>query len=176
MGRLESSTGQDREPGRTAHRRMLALFDVGGEYGRAKSGTSKKRIRKSPSAKASRGPLIASARERQAMRKRIGEFLRARRLELGLSQGDITRTMGYASFNAVSNLETGREGLPAKRIYAWADILQLPRDAFFRFATGETEKMEVAKTSGPQADTLLRSEVDLVETYRRLPPKYTKNG
>ena len=153
---------------------MLALFDVRGEYGRTMSGTSKKRIRKSPSAKASRGPLIASARERQAMRKRIGEFLRARRLELGLSQGDITRTMGYASFNAVSNLETGREGLPAKRIYAWADILQLPRDAFFRFATGETEKMELTKRSTAETENLLQAEADLVETYRRLPPKYQR--
>ena len=105
----------------------------------------------------------------------MGEFLRARRQELGLSQGDITRALGYVSLNSVSNLETGREGLPAKRIYAWADILQLPRDAFFRFATGETEKMESTKAAAPSdGASLVHAEADLVAAYRRLPPKYQR--
>ena len=105
----------------------------------------------------------------------MGEFLRARRQELGLSQGDITRALGYVSLNSVSNLETGREGLPAKRVYAWADILQLPRDAFFRFATGETEKMESAKASGAaETEHLPQAEAALVAAYRRLPAKYQR--
>ena len=119
--------------------------------------------------------MVAGARDRQALRKRVGEFLRVRRQDLGLSQGDITRALGYVSLNSVSNLETGREGLPAKRIYAWADILQLPRDAFFRFATGETEKMESAKASAAvEAEHLPKAEADLVAAYRRLPPKYQR--
>jgi transcriptional regulator with XRE-family HTH domain len=118
---------------------------------------------------------VAGARERQVLRNRVGEFLRARRQELGLSQGDITRALGYVSLNSVSNLETGREGLPAKRIYAWADILQLPRDAFFHFATGETEKMEPAKAATPaDGASLVQAEADLVATYRRLPAKYQR--
>src|ERR1051325_12226167 len=71
------------------------------------------------------------------LRKRIGVFVRTRRQQLGLSQGDIIEVLGYVSRNSVSNIETGREGLPAKRIYAWADVLEVPRDAFFRFVTGE---------------------------------------
>jgi transcriptional regulator with XRE-family HTH domain len=138
------------------------------------SGTSTSKPRKRPSAKPDRSPLVAGARERQALRKRVGEFLRARRQELGLSQGDITRALGYVSLNSVSNLETGREGLPAKRIYAWADILQLPRDAFFRFATGESEKMEAASATSVVAESLPRAESDLVAAYRRLPPKYQR--
>ncbi len=122
-----------------------------------------------------RKPLIPKVRERQALRKRVGAFLRARRQELGLTQGEITKTLGYVSLNSVSNLETGREGLPAKRIYAWADILQVPRDAFFRFVTGEVEKMETGKTSAPvEADKLTQAETDLLAAYRRLPPKYQR--
>lgn len=123
---------------------ILARFrgDVRGESLRRRTGPSNMAAMSRASIAKPRSPLIPSEGERQALRTRVGEFLRARRLELGLSQGDITRSMGYVSLNSVSNLETGREGLPAKRIYAWADILQLPRDAFFRFATGETEKME----------------------------------
>ena len=79
--------------------------------------------------------------------KRVGAFVRARREELGLSQGDIIRVLGYKSRNAVSNIEVGIEGLPAKRAYAWADVLEVPRDAFFGFVTGEIGRMEVPKAA-----------------------------
>ena len=104
----------------------------------------------------------------------MGAFLRARRLELGLTQAQITQALGYVSLNSLSNLETGREGLPAKRIYAWADILQLPRDAFFRFVTGETERMETGKASSAAAAEMTKAEAELLATYRRLPPKYQR--
>ena len=143
----------------------LARNVCGGEYGRV-PGTSRHSARKR---------LTPTLRERQDLRKRVGAFLRKRREELGLSQGDIIKTLGYTSRNSVSNLETGREGLPAKRIYAWADILQVPRDAFFRFATGETEKMEPAKAATPaDGASLVQAEADLVAAYRRLPPKYQR--
>jgi transcriptional regulator with XRE-family HTH domain len=128
------------------------------------SGTSTPRPRK---------PLIPKKRERDALRKKVGAFLRARRLELGLTQAQITQAMGYVSLNSVSNLETGREGLPAKRVYAWADILQLPRDAFFRFVTGEAETMETGKAASAAAE-MTRTEGELLAAYRRLPAKYQR--
>jgi transcriptional regulator with XRE-family HTH domain len=105
----------------------------------------------------------------------VGAFLRARRQELGLTQGEITKALGYLSLNSVSNLETGREGLPAKRIYAWADILQVSRDAFFRFVTGEVEKMETVRSPAlAEGASLAQAETDLLAAYRRLPPKYQR--
>lgn len=100
--------------------------------------------------------------------------MKARREELGLSQGDIIQALGYASRNAVSNVEVGIEGLPAKRIYAWADILEVPRDAFFRFATGEAATMAAAakSTRDGKDGALTAGERELLEAYRRLPPKY----
>ncbi len=122
-----------------------------------------------------RKPLIPKVRERQALRKRVGAYLRARRQELGLTQGEITKALGYVSLNSVSNLETGREGLPAKRVYAWADILQVPRDAFFRFVTGESDAMETGKASGTSGgERMSQAEAELVSTYRRLPAKYQR--
>ena len=56
-----------------------------------------------------------TARERADRWQRVGAFVRVRREELGLSQGDIIRVLGYKSRNAVSNIEVGIEGLPAKR-------------------------------------------------------------
>ncbi|HVW29247.1 MAG TPA: helix-turn-helix transcriptional regulator [Polyangiaceae bacterium] len=115
-------------------------------------------------------------RERTALWKRVGAFVRARREELGLSQGDIIQALGYKSRNAVSNIEVGIEGLPAKRAYAWADILEVPRDPFFHFVTGETERVELPKASSRSegGERLTSAESELVASYRRLPPKYQR--
>lgn len=116
-----------------------------------------------------------TARERAELWKRVGAFVRARREELGLSQGDIIQALGYRSRNAVSNIEVGIEGLPAKRAYAWADVLEVPRDAFFRFVTGETERLVLSKaTKEDVAERLTAAEDALLATYRKLPPKYQR--
>ena len=115
-------------------------------------------------------------RERTGLWKRVGAFVAKRREELGLSQGDIIRVLGYKSRNAVSNIEVGIEGLPAKRSYAWADVLELPRDAVFRFVTGEAERVDVPRAAAkPEGgDRLTAAEGGLIATYRKLPPKYQR--
>ncbi|MGQ0503725.1 MAG: helix-turn-helix domain-containing protein [Myxococcaceae bacterium] len=117
-----------------------------------------------------------TGRERTELWKRVGAFVRGRREDLGLSQGDIIRVLGYASRNAVSNIEVGIEGLPSKRAYAWADILEVPRDAFFRFVTGEADRMELPKSGMPPSagERLTAAETELLATYRKLPPKYQR--
>jgi transcriptional regulator with XRE-family HTH domain len=119
---------------------------------------------------------LRNPRDRIALWKRVGSFVRQRREELGLNQGDIIRILGYKSRNAVSNIEVGIEGLPAKRAYAWADILEVPRDAFFQFVVGETDRLEVGKaTARPQAaEQLTAAEQELLASYRRLPPKFQR--
>ena len=111
-----------------------------------------------------------TGRERTDLWKRVGAFVRERREVLGLSQGDIIRVLGYKSRNAVSNIEVGIEGLPAKRAYAWAEVLELPRDAFFRFVTGEAERMEVPKAPAKPdgGERFTAAEAALITTYRRL--------
>ena len=103
----------------------------------------------------------------------MGAYVKKRREELGLSQGDIIDALGYKSRNAVSNIEVGIEGLPAKRIYDWADILEVPRDAFFRFATGEAATLDKAMpASANVSEARTSGEKELLETYRTLSPKY----
>lgn len=89
-------------------------------------------------------------------------------MELGLSQGAMIRELGYVSRNSVSNIETGREGLPAKRVYDWADLLRVPRDAFFHFVTGETLTLE-SKTEAEAGARLTQAEAELLAAYRKLP-------
>lgn len=121
-------------------------------------------------------PNVRTTRERTELWKRVGGFVRERREALGLSQGDIIRVLGYKSRNAVSNIEIGVEGLPTKRAYAWADLLEVPRDAFFQFVIGETERLELGKaTATPKAPAqLTTTEEELLARYRRLPPKFQR--
>ncbi len=119
-------------------------------------------------------PLVPSARDRQALRRRVGTFIRARRKELGLTSGDIVRALGYKHLASVWKLEKGLEGLPTKRVYAWADILKVPRDAFFRFVTGESARMTPTGGRAVSSEQLAPAERDLVAAYRRLPPKFKK--
>jgi transcriptional regulator with XRE-family HTH domain len=112
-----------------------------------------------------------------ARRKKVGEFIRRRRLELDLSQGDMIRALGYKNRNSISNVEIGREGLPLRRIYQWAEVLQLPRDDFFRFVIGELEELALegykrARLKDQTERTLTDAEHELVENYRRLSRKY----
>lgn len=103
-----------------------------------------------------------------ALRRRVGAWVKARRMELGLSQGAMIRELGYVSRNSVSNIETGREGLPAKRVFDWADLLRVPRDAFFHFVTGET--LELVEIAQPEPGARLpQDEADLLAGYRKLP-------
>jgi transcriptional regulator with XRE-family HTH domain len=112
-----------------------------------------------------------------ARRKKVGEFIRRRRLELNLSQGEMIRALGYRNRNSISNVEIGREGLPLRRIYQWAEVLQLPREDFFRFVIGELEDVALAgykraRIKDRDERTLTDAEQELVENYRRLSKKY----
>jgi hypothetical protein len=93
---------------------------------------------------------------------------------MGLTMGDVIRALGYQNFASVWKLETGREGLPAKRVYAWADLLEVPRDQFFSFVMGEaSEPPGRARTAPADAGAhLSAAEASLIATYRRLPPRY----
>ncbi len=100
-------------------------------------------------------------------------MVRKRRLQLGLKLKDVSSALGYKSLNAVSNVESGIEGIPAKRAYAWADLLELPRDAFFQFVTGQIDAIASRITSAA-AERITQSERELLDRYRRLPRRFQR--
>jgi transcriptional regulator with XRE-family HTH domain len=114
-----------------------------------------------------------SAEQRTQLRVRVGRLVRKRRLHLGLKLKDISGPLGYRSLNAVSNVESGIEGIPAKRAYAWADVLELPRDVFFQFVTGQIDDIANAGTAAT-AQRLTPSEQELIGRYRRLPRRFQR--
>src|SRR5258706_11240823 len=85
-----------------------------------------------------------SAEQCAQLRVRVGLVVRKRRLHLGLKLKDISDALGYRSLNAVSNVESGIEGIPAKRASAWSAGLQPPPNAYLHFVTGQTDYLASA--------------------------------
>jgi transcriptional regulator with XRE-family HTH domain len=115
--------------------------------------------------------------EEKKRRKKVGAFIKARRKKLRLSQGDMCKVMGYANRNSISNVELGREGLPLKKIYQYADVLKVDRDDFFKFVVGELGDMAVEgvrqiEIKDREERKLSPRENDLVVNFRRLSKKY----
>lgn len=94
-----------------------------------------------------------------------------RREQVGLRPIDMSRAMGYRSANSIVNVESGIEGIPARRAYAWADLLELPRDAFFQFVTGQIRDLDEASVHATKGTaSLTADETELITRYRQLTP------
>lgn len=59
------------------------------------------------------------------MSKVIGKFIKVRRTELGLSQNDLARALGYNTSQYISNIERGLASIPFARIRDMASLLKV---------------------------------------------------
>lgn len=53
----------------------------------------------------------------------IGDKIKARRIEMGLSQDELASKLGYSSRSSVSKIEKGFNDIPQSKIKAFADAL-----------------------------------------------------
>jgi transcriptional regulator with XRE-family HTH domain len=108
--------------------------------------------------------------DKNAQQRRVGAWMKRRRLELGLSQGGVQKRLGYQSPASVSNIEQGRTAVPTKRAYAWADVLEVDRTSFFEFVTGLRATVAAAPLKPrDNGGDLTRPEAALIACYRALP-------
>jgi transcriptional regulator with XRE-family HTH domain len=78
------------------------------------------------SSAATRPESASNARE---LRKRAGDWLKARRADAGLSQIDLAARLGLKYYTFVSQVENGFSRVPAESLEAWARALgQSPPD------------------------------------------------
>jgi len=66
----------------------------------------------------------------QELRRAGGQWLRTRRLDLGLSQRDLALAVGAEYYTFISQLENGRGRIPPDRYGSWAEALGLDRATF----------------------------------------------
>ena len=72
----------------------------------------------------------------------IGERIRNRRIELGMTQDELAKRTGYASRSSVNKIEMARE-LPSRKIELFADALSCSPS----YLMGWTDRVESFETS-----------------------------
>ena len=60
---------------------------------------------------------------------RIGQIVKNRREELGMSQTDLAKLTGYSDKSAISRIESGENDVPRKKLALFAKTL-IPCDCF----------------------------------------------
>lgn len=64
--------------------------------------------------------------------KTIGEMIRKRRVELGMTMEDLAKATGYESKTGIAVIENGKvENIPLSKVKAIADALRIPIESFF---------------------------------------------
>jgi transcriptional regulator with XRE-family HTH domain len=124
-------------------------------------------------------PLAVTKRATLADRH-VGLAVRARRKEMGLTQSDLARAIGI-TFQQVQKYESGHNRIPAGRLSAIAQVLQVPISHFFQLVDGaNTERLPLADGLSellrlPGASELLRQYAELKsDAHRRSILKFVR--
>ena len=93
----------------------------------------------------------------------LGEKIKIRREELGLSQRELAEKIGYSDNSAIVFIEHGKTDIPLSRIIKFAQVLGLPVDYLVSWE-------EVQKNNDAIADIVLqlRSDPELLEIVLKI--------
>lgn len=105
----------------------------------------------------------------------VGLRMKQRRLLLGMSQGDIAKSVGL-SFQQVQKYEKGRNRLSASKLFEFADVLGVPVSHFFDALSPKTSSRKQkpaqlkAKAVGSDAAGLFmkRETLEFVRAYYKI--------
>lgn len=70
----------------------------------------------------------------------LGEFLQARRIKMGLSQGDVAKKLGYSSPQFISNFERGLCAPPLNKLKLLQQLYGLSGEELLKLMMKEHEK------------------------------------
>jgi transcriptional regulator with XRE-family HTH domain len=100
---------------------------------------------------------------------KIGERIKYRREELGLSQDELARRLGYKSRSSINKIENDASGLPQTKIAAIANALQTTPS----YIMGWVEMQQKNDTRSGIAARLMKDEefLSVVEVINKLNPE-----
>lgn len=105
----------------------------------------------------------------------IGERIKKRRLELGMSQDELARIMGYKSRSSINKLETQGQELPIKRVHQLAEALHTTPEYIMGWEEKPKEKEQTSLTGKEEihervfkAKEVCRIELDKSKIYEAI--------
>lgn len=93
----------------------------------------------------------------------IGSNIQSKRKELGITQEELAKRLGYKSKSTINKIEMGINDVPQSKIVRFAEAL-CTTPAFLMGWNDET-----AKTNTPNEPELTEGESMLLELFRRVP-------
>ncbi len=82
------------------------------------------------------GYAVRSAFQEKRMNHEIGIFMKKRREELGLTQAELARKLGYRYGNFIGYLENGKAVFPVEKWEEYAEVLQVDKHVFLKQVIG----------------------------------------
>ena len=70
----------------------------------------------------------------------IGERIKARRIELGWSQRELAKKMGYKNHSVIARIEAGAHDLPQSRVDQFAQVLGMSHALLLGLVSEETSR------------------------------------
>lgn len=77
----------------------------------------------------------------------IGEKIKTRRLELGLSLRELSDRMGYANHSTIARIESGKVDLPQSKIVKFAEVLNVSVAELMDWNEQEKKPVEIDELS-----------------------------
>lgn len=107
----------------------------------------------------------------------IGERIKLRREELGMSQEDLAHKLGYKNRSSINKIELDKQNLRQSKIKAIADALETTPAFIMGWSTEETARTEADKKAAEATESINRiiknipyteEELEMVSTFRSL--------
>lgn len=102
----------------------------------------------------------------------IYKRIRARREELGISQEELAKRMGYKSRSSINKIEKGENDIPQSKIVAFAQALRTTPEALMGWKTTDTPSQS---TPAPDPASILLDDEEIRSLARNglenLPPE-----
>ena len=90
----------------------------------------------------------------------IGTNIRNRRIELGMTQGELATKMGYKSKSTINKIELGINDIPQSKIVRFAEVLKTTPKVLMGWDE-EVVKDEIEKNSDIMVDITVRLGADI---------------
>lgn len=90
----------------------------------------------------------------------IGEIIKERREELGMSQEELAIKLGYKSRSSINKIERDGRGLPQKKIKAIADALLTTPAHIMGWDKEESVTEEIKKDNDTISNIIVRMRID----------------
>lgn len=110
------------------------------------------------------GPSKARSEKAHAIDRLVGQQLRKRRLELGLTQLSVAEAIGV-TFQQIQKYERGSNRIVASRLYDLANTLNVPLEYFFAEAQEDTPPGAKADEAADDSTPTPKETRNLINAY-----------